>query len=69
MGKDRFHIFALFCMLGGKSTVLRIALKETIFSPKMSVVLKLQDTSFTDTGSIVKVFADLTLWVAIKRVI
>ena len=29
----------------------------------------LQDAPFTDNGSIVEVFTDLTLWVGIKRVI
>ena len=29
----------------------------------------LQDAPFTDNGSIVEVFTDLTLWIGIKRVI
>lgn len=29
----------------------------------------LQDTPFTDNGSIVEVFTDLTLWIGIKSVI
>ena len=29
----------------------------------------LQDAPFTDNGSIVEVFTDLTLWISIKRVI
>ena len=35
----------------------------------MKDVSVLQDAPFTDNGSIVEVFTDLTLWIGIKRVI
>ena len=53
----------------GKATANQMALQSAIFYLKAQIVYKLQEPPFTDRGSIVEIFNDLSLWAGIKSVI
>ena len=64
--KTKFYIFDL-C---GNFEFFRMNKgKATIFYLKAQIVYKLQEPPFTDRGSIVEIFTDLSLWAGIKSVI
>lgn len=73
--KTKFYIFDLcgnfefFRMNKGKATANQMALQSAIFYLKAQIVYKLQEPPFTDRGSIVEIFTDLSLWAGIKSVI